>query len=571
MARPLLGYLSESITTACFALAERTLVGYSSKILNNSVGSLIAQQAAIAVTSNNIANVHTPGYARRTIEFETRSGGKESGTLSVGNGVQANQVTRVVDSFVDRMLREATGENSGYAVENEFYNRLQAMFALDESAPTIGSTLTEFYNAANGLAGDPSSLELRANLIERGKDLVEAIKSAYATVADLQTEADNRIVTEIDEVNVIAGQIAKLNSEISAREATGNVAADERDQREELLKDLAGKIQYTLLEDSDGQVNIFIGKGFALVSGSTARSLETTATPSFAAGAIPPSLDGQALHYIVFDYDSGAGTSHIDLTQALQSGSGSIGALLKLRGYNDPANTSAFSARGTLVDVASRIEAITRTLLTSVNTTYLGATDEDSGAAGFQPSSGDLDGNVPSVFGLFDFTYAGVKDSDGDGLPSSADLLATGIDCFTGILSFKPTDPRTIAAAVDADTTEGATVFPAGDGRNILALAATLRSTSLSFSQGSFSMTGSFDQAYNQTLTYVSALKSRAESNERVSEANLLSAQQRRDAVSGVSLDEEFTALIRFQKSFQASARMIKVADDLLSQIVQLI
>ncbi len=546
-------------------------MGFSSKILNNSVGALLAQQAAIATTSNNIANVNTPGYSRRTLDFQARGGSVNGGTISVGNGVDIGKVQRVVDTFVDKLLRQAMGDKAGADIENDFYNRVQALYNLNESGATIGSALTEFSTAINDLATSPASIEMRTNVIERGNDLVSAIKLSYGTVAGLQDEADNRVVTEVAEVNTIAVQIAKLNGQIRTRESTGNVAADERDQREGLLQTLGKKISYTMLEDSGGQANVYIGKGFALVSGTTARALATTTTPSFASGPLPPSLSGKGLNYIVFNYGTEASPSHIDLTQAVQGGSGAIGALLKLRGYNDPTSTSAFSANGTLVDVASRIEAVARTLLTSINTTYLGASDEDSVTAGFQPSSGDLNGNTPAVFGLFDFNYAGIKDINGDGLPGATDLNATGIDNFSSILSFKISDPRTLAAALDANPAAGVKTFPSGDGRNMLALASTLKSTSLTFTQGSFSMTGSFDQAYNEALTHVGSLKSRAETNSRVYSSNLLTVQQERDAVSGVSLDEEFTALIKFQKSFQASARMIKVADDLMTQIVQLI
>ncbi len=558
-------------------------MGFSSKILNNSVGSLIAQQAIIATTSNNIANANTPGYARRTVELQTRAGESGGGQINVGNGVQIGAVNRVVDEFVEKMLREAGADKAGFELENDFLSRVQSVFSLNTDGSTIGSALTEFSTAVNDLAGDPSSIELRTNLIEKGKDLVNAIKVSYGTIASLQDEANTRISTELDTVNNIATQIATLNGQIRTRESTGNVAADERDQRELLLQQLSEKVSYSMVEDSDGAANIFLGKGFALVSGSEARTLEATPNPSFASGSVPPSLSGGVLSYIVYDYDSGAGVSHIDLTQSMQAGSGTIGALLRLRGYNDPSNTSAFDANGSLVDVASRIEAITRSLLTAVNRTYVGGTDENSGTPGFQPTSGDLNGNQPNTttnpFALFDFDYSGGKDlGASNNLPDAVDLdfLLNGggtvpISNFSSLLSFRPTDPRTIAAARDADPTNGVTNFPTGDGQNMLALASTLASSNLSFAVGSYSMTGSFGQAYNEALTHVGAEKARVQTNSNVANSNFVAVQARRDSVSGVSLDEEFTNLIKFQKAFQASAKMIKVADELLQQIVSLI
>ena len=43
-----------------------------------------------------------------------------------------------------------------------------------------------------------------------------------------------------------------------------------------------------------------------------------------------------------------------------------------------------------------------------------------------------------------------------------------------------------------------------------------------------------------------------------------------RESVSGVSLDEELTNLLSFQRSFEASARMITVADELLQTVLNM-
>src|SRR5690606_25569755 len=116
----------------------------------------------------------------------------------------------------------------------------------------------------------------------------------------------------------------------------------------------------------------------------------------------------------------------------------------------------------------------------------------------------------------------------------------------------------------------GVTSFQTGDGRNAEALAAT-QATSYTFAIGSYSFTGTFDQSYNETVTHVGNAKSRSDVNLSVSESNLISAQSQRDSFSGVSLDEEFSKLITFQRAYQASARMIRVADELMEQIVSLI
>jgi flagellar hook-associated protein 1 FlgK len=201
-------------------------------------------------------------------------------------------------------------------------------------------------------------------------------------------------------------------------------------------------------------------------------------------------------------------------------------------------------------------------MLVDMNRTYLGDTPGNAG---------DLNGNSPGPFGLFDFTSSGVKD-DGDGIPEYSDLTnpALGIDNFSSILTFAVTNPSNLAAARDIDPNPATVLFQSGDGRNAQALA-QMSNRTLTFSVGPFSFTGTFDELYNASMAYVGNAKKNAETAVRVAEQSFNAAANRRDEVSGVSLDEEFANLVKYQKAFQASARMIKTAGDLLDQIVSLI
>jgi flagellar hook-associated protein 1 FlgK len=132
------------------------------------------------------------------------------------------------------------------------------------------------------------------------------------------------------------------------------------------------------------------------------------------------------------------------------------------------------------------------------------------------------------------------------------------------------TDPERFAAARDNDSTEGSLEFPRGDNQNAVALADT-KNTRYAFSVGSFTMLGTMDELYSSTVNYVGSIKSRAETSVAVANASQVSAQAKRDELSAVSLDEEFANLIKYQKAFQASARIIRTASDMLDQLVALI
>jgi len=454
------------------------MTNFSAKILGNAAGALRAQQAVIANLGNNIANVNTPGFSRRIANLETNFGRDGESGIQGGNGVRIGSVARQSVQFVERLLRESLGSRGSSSIQNEFLGRVENLFSLTGAQQTIGSTLSAFFTSLNDLSANPSSIELRNNTLQRAQDLVGSIGRTYSQLANLQTEADNRLATEIQTVNSITAQIADINARIKSVEQGGGgaEASDERDQRDTLLGQLSEKISFNTLESPDGTIQISLSNGLSLVNGTTSRTLDFTESPSFAAGNLPPSLGGGILRHVVFDYDpSSAGQSHVDLTQILKNGSGSVAGLLALRGFNADTNTSAFDGDGVITEVASRVEALTRSLLTNFNQTYLGP-DRDGATAGRQASSGDLDGNAPAVFGFFDFAFSGAKDRGviPDGLPTSGDLddlLAnTTITNFSSILSITPTNARQIAAARDAGTgPPAAGIYAPGDNRNLLA------------------------------------------------------------------------------------------------------
>ena len=548
------------------------MANFGAKILGSSVSAMTAQQALIANSSNNIANVNTPGYTRRQIEIESRGDVANIGNiLQIGSGVQLGDVKRATNEFLEYALRQANSKK-GYAdVRNDYLSAVEPSFALDGPQTVIGSALNNFFSAVNQVGVNPSNVDLRINVMQRGEDLIASIKSAYNSVANVQTELNNRVSLEVDNVNSMTQQIAALNGTIGAREASGIAAIDERDQRDTLLSKLAEKLSFTTLQTANGMINCYLDNGFPLINQEVSRDLTVTTAPSFATTALPRSLGGEILSYVTYDFGTPAAPSHLDLTQLIKNGSGTLAGILQLRGTTDPSNTSPFEAEGELVAIASRIEAISRTLLTSVNQAYLGA-DEDSTTPGFQPSSGDLNGNPPGVFGLFDFDFSGAKDVDGNGLPSLSDLLNTtpSISSFSSILKLGFSDPMEFAAARDNDPTQGSTVFPEGDGQNAAAIA-NLRTTKFSYSLGSFAFNGTLEELYNASVSYVGNSKSAAQLEVDVANSNLTSAANKRDEFSAVSLDEEFANLIKYQRAFQASARMIKTAGDLLDIIVSLV
>jgi flagellar hook-associated protein 1 FlgK len=531
---------------------------------------MTATQALLSNASNNIANVNTPGYTRRNIAVQTRlDPATVDGILRIGSGVQLGEISRVTNAFLEDSLRRAVSRQGAATVRNEYLGRVENVFSLTGPTMTVGSTLNDFFSAVNQLGVDPSNLDLRLNVLQKGEDLVSTIRTTFQELANSQNELDQRVGMEVGSINSITKEVAYLNSVIAQRESVGVSATDERDQRDTVLAKLAEKISFNIVETPNGMVNCVLENGFPLVNQETSRNLSVTATPTFGGPTMPRSLSDSVLSYVVYNFGTESAPSHLDLTQMIKNGGGSLGGILQMRGYADPSNTSPYEADGDIVALATRIEALTRTLITEVNQVYRGG-DEDPATPGTQPQAGDLNGNTPGVFGLFDFDFSGVKDVDGDGQATIADLAGTGLHTFSNLLKLGISRPDQFAAARDLDPTPGSLAFAAGDGSNAQALAG-LRTEAFGYSLGALSFSGTFDELYNSAVSTAGNMKSAAQLEADVANATYMTASSKRDEFSSVNLDEEFANVIKYQKAFQASARMIKTASDILDVIVSLI
>lgn len=78
------------------------------------------------------------------------------------------------------------------------------------------------------------------------------------------------------------------------------------------------------------------------------------------------------------------------------------------------------------------------------------------------------------------------------------------------------------------------------------------------------------DEHYNSMVGKVGVMASRANS-EVASQGDIVKQLSNiRESISGVNLDEETTKMIEFQKSFDASARLIRTADEMMDTVINL-
>jgi len=246
--------------------------------LNIGSSALLSLQRAITTTGNNIANVNTEGYNRQRVDFETRPS-QLFGSNYIGTGVTAGNVQRFYDQFLVSEVRDRTSSFSGFEIFHQLSTRLDSLLA----NPSVGlsSSIDNFFAALQNAANNPGSLPERQVLLGEAQALADRFHYLDSNFSSVNDEINARVESSVDNINALAGNIADLNEQVAraTARAGGQPPNDLLDARDQLIERLSKIVSVTTVEQSNGALNVIIGKGQPLVVGFTHTQLQTLADP----------------------------------------------------------------------------------------------------------------------------------------------------------------------------------------------------------------------------------------------------------------------------------------------------
>jgi len=482
---------------------------------------LFAQRLAQDVVGHNIANAGTEGYSRQRAEMVSLCLNNGSGFYGnytsgqMGLGVAVQEVYRMRDEFLDgqyrnenQLLGEWEARSSTLSQIEDIFNNLG-----DEG---LSSVMDEFWSSLEDLSENPEDPTLRSIVREDAITLCNTINTIYKKLNQVRTDANEEIGILVNQVNSIAKQIADLNAQIRKVEISGNTANDLRDKRDLLLDELSGIVDIDVSEDADGNFTVSVG-GTNLVKGMDYNRWEFNE-----ASFVPTDKSGG-------EFVAGPSITWAGLNRDVTIKSGELKGLLDTR---DETATHYMEELERMV----LGDGTTDGFITAFNNIHNSAKNSDGTTYAL-----DDDGNI--VEADWDFFVAG-DISDGELINISDDISDSA---------------NNIAAALKLDSE---TETPgAGDNRNALALAALKQSVTIDG--------GGFDDFVNAMVSGDLGVKSQ-EAQRMVENEELLVSQldTNRKSVSGVSLDEEMTNMIKYQQAYNAAARMVTTMDEMLDVII---
>ena len=227
--------------------------------LSMAARSLEAQRAGLDTAGRNIANLNTPGYARRRLELAEVVNGT--------GGVEVVGERSLRDAVLDARVRTALAPE---AREGAVAGALAPVeIAIGAPGQGLDSRLSAFFDAWSALAAEPSSPVVRDTVALRGQQLASSFNDVAAQLAEAGRLADRGVRGALGELNALTGQIASLNEAIAGGGSAGDVEAL-RDRQQVALEELTKLAAVSVVTRSDGGLDVMLPSGRPLVFGATA-------------------------------------------------------------------------------------------------------------------------------------------------------------------------------------------------------------------------------------------------------------------------------------------------------------
>lgn len=503
--------------------------------------SMITSQMALNTVNHNIANANTPGYSRQRVDLETMSPYMRpslqdfEGAGQMGQGVIATGISRSHESFLDAQVRTQQSLLGYNQAVRDALQQAEGIFG-EPSENDISKSMKNFFDAAQAVSVHPDDMAARSNFLQESQNLLEVFQQKAQQLQDLRTNlvgdasspatiAVSQVAMAVDDMNAKMQQVADLNGQILTIKASGASPNDLLDRRDVLLEELSKSFNVSVEYRTDEQVNLKLGNT-VLVRGSVVLdTFNVTVNPTIPPSAAPPDYD-QEPSWVELASAPGA-----SINSSITGGK--LGGLLVV-GSNVATETTI---RGLLEGLD--------TLFTEVATNINSLQD---GVAGSMidpalPVGRDYYGNIPAAPNDSVFVLG----------------VGAGLDIFNyGINANLVADPKLLAASLD----NGGAFSGVGDGRNALEMAKFVNEAVAGL--GNVTVNDYFNNMVSQMGVSTRSTTDRADNLKTLVDQ----LDQRRQAYQGVNMEEEMIDMLRYQRGFEATAKVLNTIDHVMDTII---
>ncbi|EAJ2427400.1 flagellar hook-associated protein FlgK [Campylobacter upsaliensis] len=201
--------------------------------LHTGVTGLKASEVQIATTGNNISNANATFYTRQRV-VQTTNGYITTGGVQVGTGTAIESIVRLHDEHAYFKLKNASTQQEYTGYLGQVLEEISQRFP-DLKNTGILNNLENYNKAWNDFASNPNENATKIALVNATKTLAESVNEAHSTLKKVQQKVNDDIKSTVEEINRIGEEIAHINKQIYGEEALPTDHANElRDRRDEL-------------------------------------------------------------------------------------------------------------------------------------------------------------------------------------------------------------------------------------------------------------------------------------------------------------------------------------------------
>ncbi len=229
-------------------------------IMNTATSALQANQTALRVTSNNIANINTEGYHRRQVDFGPRLTGDRL------TGVTVEDVRRIANEFLARETVDASAAVGKSEVLSSYFSRIQDLVGSLKGGSSMDARISGAMTALQQLSVDPASVARRNSALSAVTSALSALSGMASNIQSLRQDANTQITTDVGNVNGLLARIYDLNKGIKTAVAQNDADTGLLDQRDRAISELSKYMDIRTVEQGDGRMFVSLMDGTGLVN-----------------------------------------------------------------------------------------------------------------------------------------------------------------------------------------------------------------------------------------------------------------------------------------------------------------
>lgn len=458
-------------------------------------------------TGHNIANVNTEGFSRQRAK-QVANDPIGSGNLIYGTGSSIRKIERIHNEYVEKRILNSTSEHHFNQTKNEVLNDIEAIFN-EINNEGLNQIINKFFNAFRELSTQPESETTRSLVRENAKILVRDIRRMKESINEAVSSLDRIYEKSVNEINNLLNNISNLNVKISTIEANNGETGDLRDERDLNIRTLSEYFALDTYSDNQGHYVVNARGIGTLVTGSSVNELKIGSNPNET--IFPGSKD------IYLGSFSGE-----PISGKFQQGS--------LASVYETKNQE-------LKMMQEKLDLLAWHLTNSVNAIH---------------KRGYTNDTIPT-------------DDQGNPLPGSKN---TQINFFKPVAEkFKAAEKIDLSDDIKGDLRNIVSALNANSpGDNRIAIAISKLQHESFVAEG----TKTLEEDYLEGVGIIGMATSKSKVNSEQSESILTQMKSMKERISGVSIDEEASNLMRQQQAYEASARVIKVAEEMFKTVLSI-